>query len=261
MNTALNTTLKRNVFDLSVEGIDYSVITDLKKLHDSDEIFFNATDIVKQYNDAHPKQDPKLLGNFTKSRRFKDLTEILLFKLNSKKKDLYFKKGTGNKVQTWLHKDLFLSLMIWIDAKHEIAVTQFVSGVIKMIGNAREIRTEEKDRHLSYTDALKTLYGRLQDAGTSQPEHFFYTTIQRKIAKKATGEVMKQGGTDHDGNEARVNAIIAILRGNVQQLANELNEVDQDHRTRNDYSRSARDDKKEIYAYIESFEVIDQYVA
>ena len=260
MNEQLTTTLKRNVFDLTVEGIDYSVLSDLKKLHDSDEVYFNATDIIKQYNEEHPNKK-RLLSTFIRRLRTKELIESLIVQFCTVEKKLIIVKGKGRYAETWLHKELFAHLLIWIDVKHEIAVVQFVTNVVKMIGNAKEIRTEEKDRHLPYTDALKVLYGRLKEEGTKQREDWFYSTIQRKIAKKATGEAMKNGGRDHDGHEAQINASIAILRGIVQRLAKDLNDIDQDFRSRGEKNRSARDDRKEIYEAIEAFTVISQSVS
>ena len=74
-NEALTTTLKRNVFDLTVEGIDYNILADLQKLQKSKELFFNATDTIKQYNKKHPNNKKRLVDWF-RSKRFKEIINI-----------------------------------------------------------------------------------------------------------------------------------------------------------------------------------------
>lgn len=110
----------------------------------------------------------------------------------------------------------------------------------------REVRTAEVSYSLNMTDSLKAFYERLVLAGTRQPENGFYSTVQRKIHKKATGRKMPKGGIDHSSLSVEEMAVLMAIRSEIPNWIKEGKNMGMD----------ARETRRHFYDRIEAFRVV-----
>ena len=183
-------TLDKSNFHLQLGDINYDVLVDLKTLQGKKEPYFNATEIIKQYNDIHNAK--KRIVDWTRSKRFKEIINIHGCDFNTRKNVLYRKeKIKGNKYNIFIHRELFLSMMIWLDAKHEIAVTSFVGNVIECIDATKLTRkavilpTVELNIELDDLAKLMVMEGKNP---ASKKISMIYVHIQNAVNKTVTGK-------------------------------------------------------------------------
>ena len=195
-------TLSDSTACINMGGVDYTVLVDLKTLQGKKEPYFNATKIVKQYNQAQESdllESPKRLVDWTRSKRFKEIVEIYGCDFNTRESQLYRReKVKGNRFNIWVHKELFLSLMIWLDAKHEVAITQFVNRVVENIDQVKHIRQISKEKSHDFHEEVRLLNDRLTAEGSGAGNQRIFATLNQKINKKATDKCTPRGGIDHD---------------------------------------------------------------
>ena len=236
-------TLVNSTACINMGGVDYTVLIDLKTLQGKKEPYFNATEIVKQYNKEQESDlfgSPKRLVDWTRSKRFKEIIEIVKCDFNTTQSRLYLSENIKGNRRIMLHKELFLSLMIWLDAKHEIAITQFVNRVVENIDQVEHIRGVSRSKHLNYTDELLLLQEDLKDEGSGSAP-FIITTMQQKIHKKATGRSTKRGGVDHDTFEGEEDFRITKLRSGVVKVLVDCSDL------------TAREARDKAYQFIKDF--------
>jgi len=142
--------------NINVGTENYSVLVDFHSLNNSDTEFFNASEIVKQYNINNPANQ-KRLNKWTNSKRFKEIIEIWETQKGVPKNKIYFKKRDGSFYHVWIHKDLFLSLMIWLDAKYELAITDLIEQVSTQHFQVQQTREHGKIARNTYTSTLQVL--------------------------------------------------------------------------------------------------------
>lgn len=205
-------TLHESTFCLTVGEINYNVLVDLKTLQGEKAPYFNATEIVKQYNLFNPDNQKRLV-EWKRSKRFKDLVNLMVGKSHHRK--LHFIEGSGNKKKMMVHKELFLSLMIWLDAKHEIAVTSFVNRVVEKIDVAAFTRAVSKSLSRPMTNQVKILQEKLAEEKSGAAPHI-YTTISKQIHRAATGRPMPKGGEDQESLSLEESNLMVELRDNVE---------------------------------------------
>ncbi len=117
-------TLHESSFNVDVGGVDYSVLVDLKNLQGENTPYFNATEIVKQYNEAQKYNlfgNPKRLVKWQRSKRFKEITK------NIKNAFVIRRGGKGN--IAWVHGDIFYSFLFWVDVKYQIEFSKRYTGL------------------------------------------------------------------------------------------------------------------------------------
>lgn len=202
-------------------GVDYTVLMDLKTLQGKKEPYFNATKIVKQYNQVQKSDlfgSPKRLDKWLNSVRTKEIIDILITQFGVSKSRLIQTNRTGKERGTWVHRELFLSLMIWLDAKHEIAITQFINRVVENIDQVRHIREVSKERSHNFHDEIGLLNVRLTAEGSGAGNQRIFATLNQKINKKATDRSTPRGGVDHDTFEGEENFHEAKLRSSVAKI-------------------------------------------
>jgi hypothetical protein len=241
------TSTQNGNFNLDLAGIDYEILVQNQKIRSGNEQYINATEILKTYN-ANPKQDlfwsKKRLDLWFKSHRTKEIVEKFMSTPGGSK--AYYIYGAGRGKSTWIHKDLFLHLMIWLDAEHEIAVVKFINHITDKFSQAGEIRNLERSRYKQVTDDLKPLYALCLKEGTTQPEEAFYTTVNQKLHNIASGSALKRGGMDHDSLDLTVTRNISVLRDCLPEWIEQALEQ----------TETARKARTRLYEIIASKEVI-----
>ncbi len=216
-------TAKGGQYLAPIGGIDYQILVDLKTLQGQKEPYFNATEIVKQYNDAQKDNlfgSLKRLNKWVNSKRFKEIINIWETQKGVPKSKLYFKKRDGKVYNVWIHKELFLSLMIWLDAKHEFEITQLVNKVVEYSDTALLTRADTKALSRPMTDQVKRLREKLfeEDSGAAPT---YYSTLHRQIHKAVTAKPLKRGGIDHEALTIEQECLIGELRLEVEILIKE----------------------------------------
>jgi len=198
----------------TVGQIDYSVLINLKALQGEKEAYFNATEVIKQYNKFYGTK--KRLSDFIKRERTTELVEKLETANAVTRNDLIISKR-GRNAETYIHKDLFLSLMIWLDAEHELAVTQFVNSVVNELTTVELMRTETKVLHKPMTYQIQRLQQMLKDEGSGFAPHTF-TNIQKWIHKYTLGKL----GHNLDELDSNEEIMLAQTRKEVEEYIEEL---------------------------------------
>ncbi len=193
-------TVTRSTACENIGGIDYKVLIDLKKLQGKKEPYFNATDLVKQYNDHHGKK--KQLGDWL---RLKDTRELIV-----KLEDLYTgipvkrfveKRGSGRSRSTWIHKELFLHMMYWLDVDHKIAIMKFVDNIVKDISLVLEKReaikqpTKDRNESLEYLSKALTI---LHPDSSRGSRLYLHISQKINIAVFGTATKNREDGTKED---------------------------------------------------------------
>ncbi len=213
-------TAKGGKYLAPIGDIDYQVLVDLKTLQGQKEPYFNATEIVKQYNAAQKDSlfgKPKRLDTWLRIKRTKELIQILITRMVVSKSKLIRTNRTGESRGTWIHKELFLSLMIWLDAKHELAITQLVNKVVEYSDTALLTRADTKALSRQMTDQVKRLVAKLDEEGSGAAPHY-YSTLNQQIHRAVTAKPLKRGGIDHEALTIEEECLTGELRLEVEIL-------------------------------------------
>lgn len=100
---------------------DYTV-----KQRTSDSMF-NATQLLKQWNDANGMH--KEMKNFFTNKQTADFIEVLIKEENLDKENSPYVKSRASRGEnsgTWMHPFLFIKFAMWINPKFEYQVIKFV---------------------------------------------------------------------------------------------------------------------------------------
>ncbi len=183
----LNTvTLKNSSLLINIGDETFNVFMSLRNLQGQKSPYFNATEVVKQHNEL--SGDSKRIYEWTKSKRFKEIIGIWERDFSVPKSKLYVKERAGSEHKIMLHQDLFLSLMIWLDAKYEMNVTSFVNKTVENL----QITTESRQIVKTPTKALNRLISLVGEQLTeekpdSSAGRRLYSHIQSAVNKTVTG--------------------------------------------------------------------------
>ncbi|WP_415408227.1 KilA-N domain-containing protein [Sulfurovum sp. CS9] len=219
-----NVTLQESNFTLKLGDKMYNIVSDLKMLQGKKEPFFNASYFVKKFNEANPNKT-KAIFDWTRSKRFNEIIDIWERENNVPKSKLYRKERVGGKYQIFVHHELFLSLLIWLDAEHEMAITNFINRAVEMVGVTKQERKVSKGVSLHYTDQLKELEAMLKAEGSGFAPHT-YTNIQRWVYEAGTGRNLRKDKKEaelagvtfsHDGLNEKENHRIVEFRLSVAE--------------------------------------------
>ena len=175
-------TMQDSKFCTNVGDIEYTIFASLKKLQGEEAVFFNATEVVKQYNKYNDTK--KRLTRWTESKRFKEIVEIARTSLGTTVSKLYISENIKGSKRVMIHQDLFLSLMIWLYAKYELQITQLINKVVKSIDVAVFERIESKALSRPMTDQVKVLQQMLSNE-KSGAAATYYATVNRQVRKAA----------------------------------------------------------------------------
>jgi len=122
------------------------VMVDVSMLIKSDDMFFNATKIAKQYG--------KQPGDFWKQQQNIEYLEVLIALSQGNKNDfLYSKKGKYG--GSWFHKDLALQFARWLDPMFAVLLDKWIIQRLTDEHNRKQKRLEAKTGYLPLTNAIE----------------------------------------------------------------------------------------------------------
>ena len=185
--------VKGSEVKFALGGLIFTLMLEKKKIDGNDEEFFNATEFVKQYNKQTGKK--KRLVRWTESVRFKEIVEIWETEKRTPKNKIYRKERVGKTDNIKVHKDLFYSLCIWLDAKYEVAITDFLNKVGEGVSVAVLEREKEAQADIALNTSLKLLDDMLQDEGS---KFRAFSIINNWVNEKASQGRITSGRVDHD---------------------------------------------------------------
>ena len=185
--------VKGSEVKFALGGLIFTLILEKKKIDGHGEEFFNATEFVKQYNKQTGKK--KRLVRWTESVRFKEIVEIWETEKRTPKNKIYRKERVGKTDNIKVHKDLFYSLCIWLDAKYEVAIADFLNKVGDGVSVAVLEREKESQADKSLNASLKLLDDMLQ----GEDSRFrALSTVNNWVNEKASKGSVTSGRVDHD---------------------------------------------------------------
>ena len=135
------------------------------------------------------------MDHWTKSKRFKEIVEIWETQKGVPKNKIYRKERVGKEYRVMVHKDLFYSLCIWLDAKFEVAIVDFLNKATNGVSVAVLERLEESHADKALNDSLKLLDIELQKEGSNFRS---FSTVNNWVNEKASEGKITSGPVDHD---------------------------------------------------------------
>lgn len=139
-----------------IEVNDIEITVDLSMLVNSDDMFFNATDIAKQFD--------KLTKDFLKTDQTKEYIQALI-ELKSGKDNSPFEESDlirikrGGKYQgTWLHQDLALQFARWLSPRFSVKLDKWVAARLKEESQRRKDRLASKTGYLELSEAVQNAH-------------------------------------------------------------------------------------------------------
>ena len=85
---------------------------------------FNATELLKQWNDQSGQQ--KQIIHFSENSNTKEFIEALILEEDLKERNSVLIKSRGKNGGTWMHPILFIKFSMWINPRFEVKVLKFV---------------------------------------------------------------------------------------------------------------------------------------
>lgn len=185
-------TLKTKEIALDVKGtnlwVDFARILKCK-----DDVYINATQVVKDYKGGHVRIEDYLKREQTKKYQ-KALEDVFLIVANPpqlesensktilKKHGFVFRRK-GRYGGTWLHRKMFLNFARWLSPEFEVLCDQIIEQVIVQADELRESRLILRELQKPLNDVIKTY---LVDTGIKEaPSAYiqFAVMIKRMIGQ------------------------------------------------------------------------------
>lgn len=163
-------------------GIEIDIKQLLKEPLNSDNAFFNATEIAKMYD--------RDLSKYFRTDNTKTYIEKRENQVNFK----YALKGGIKMVKTvrgkyhsgtWLHSKIILHFLRWVDVDLEIAMDDFMENLIIHSNQLKIERSNTKIHFKPLTDVIKQIYIPAQSSDNAKK--FAYQNIATLINLKALG--------------------------------------------------------------------------
>lgn len=178
-------TLSSQFLTLNLNDCDIEI--DIKKLLkeplNSENIYFNATEIAKCYN--------KKVINFLRLDGTKDYIEQIEDYFKSDLKSPLIKTVRGKYHSgTWLHKELFLEFISWCDVTIKFKFHQLIKNIIIHSNELKIDRSNTKILFKPLTDSIKDIYIPKQKSDNSKK--FAYSTLSNLVNIIALGSSAKK---------------------------------------------------------------------
>ena len=103
-------TCKGGQATLWLYNVQCDVLYSFKRIDDRQEPYFNATDFLSSYKQSFPNEK-KELKEFWRRKRTQEIVNLIVGFSHHKKLSKYV-EGEGRFKKTFIHKDLYLSLLI-----------------------------------------------------------------------------------------------------------------------------------------------------
>jgi hypothetical protein len=147
------------------------VTVDVSLLLKNDELFFNATDIAKQFN--------KKPNEWLDSKQASEYIAVILEAENFRYENLV-RTATGGKYQgTWLHKKLALPFARWLSVKFEYELDQWIVSRLKQENDKKQQRLEARTGFLPLTNAIQSAH--------AEPKSYHFSNECNLINRIVTG--------------------------------------------------------------------------
>lgn len=138
------------------------------------DYYFNATLLIKKWNERNPNKE-KQLGQFFANKETKDYIEQL--KKEGIEVPYITGRGKGDNAGTWVHPNLFVDLAMWVSIEFKSKVLAYV--VDKLI----QMRCDAGDYHKEMCATIMSTY--INIYGTKPPAMLFINESRmiKEIAK------------------------------------------------------------------------------
>jgi len=133
---------------VAVNNIEVTV--DVSLLLKSDELFFNATDIAKQYG--------KKPNEWLDSKQANEYMAVILEAENLRFDNLVRTTKGGKYQGTWLHKKLALPFARWLSVRFEYDLDQWINSRLKQENERKQQRLEARTGFLPLTNAIQAAH-------------------------------------------------------------------------------------------------------
>ena len=182
---------KYEIIDIDNKGIS----VDVSKLRKTEDMFFNATDIAKQF-DKRP-------NDFLNLDQTKEYINLLLSSLNTISNgntkatydDLVFTKRGNKYGGTWLHTKLALRFARWLSVKFEFELDRWIEQRIERERIWKREREKLRTGFRPMTDAIKETI--------DDPKFYHYSNEADMLNIIVTGKKAKQFKQDNNVDDVR----------------------------------------------------------
>jgi hypothetical protein len=144
-----------------------------------EQLYFNATEIAKQFN--------KDLSNFMRSKEFNQYIDLLILDssvtLNSRNELIKTKQG-GKYQGTWLHHKLALKFAVWLSVEFEYELFKFIEAKLNEEKQRKDQRELAKELHPKLTKSIKNAH--------KEPKPYHFSNELDMINKIITGYKAKE---------------------------------------------------------------------
>ncbi len=201
-----------------IEVNNVEVTIDLSMLVKTDDMYFNATEIAKQF-DKRP-------SDFWKQSQNEEYLESLIT-LYGGSRERYIKTRTGSKYGgTWMHQKMALQFSRWLSSDFAVKLDKWIFDRLK----------EENERRKSIL-AAKTGYLELSEAVMNDHDPakgYHYSNEANLINRIVLGMTAKEYREKHDVENVRdnVDAFEAKALDKLQKMDTSLIELDVEYQER-----------------------------
>ncbi len=175
--------LKYEIVD--IEHVEITV--DVSLLTKSDDLFFNATEIARQF-----KKRP---DDFWKQKQNTEYLEALITLYGGNKENYVFTKAGRMYGGTWLHKDLALQFARWLSPIFAVKLDKWTAHRINEEHQRRLSRLEAKTGFLPMTTAIQSSH--------SEPKRHHFSNECDMLNRLVTGMTSKQFKAAHGVDSVR----------------------------------------------------------
>jgi hypothetical protein len=191
-----------------IEINNVEITVDISKLIETEEMFFNATELSKSF-DKRP-------DDFWKQKQNTEYLEALVTLCGGNKEN-YIRTKRGGKYQgTWFHKDLTLQFARWLSPIFAVKLDRWIIERIEQERNKQQTRLEAKTGFLPLTNAIMNAHDPVK--------HYHYSNVCNMINKIVLGMTAKQFREKHGVDNVRDNIDFEQLQdiSELQRMAETL---------------------------------------
>lgn len=185
---------------IEVNNVDITV--DVSMLTSSESLFFNATEIAKQY-DRKPNEFLR------KSENVEYLTALISEKsvadgVRYAKSDFIKTKTGGNNQGTWLHNDLALQFARWLSPTFSVKLDQWIKKKLKEEEGRKRERLASKTGYLELSQSVLESH--------DDPKFYHFSNEADLINRIVLGMTSKQYKEKHEVENVRDNLDFEQIR-------------------------------------------------
>lgn len=203
-----------------IEVNNIEVTVDLSMLLNSNDMFFNATEIAKQF-DKRPH-------DFLRDSKNAEYLSSLVTHLKCNDNDLVITKKGGKYQGTWYHQKLALQFARWISSDFAVKLDAWVIGKLKEEDRRRKDRLASKTGYLELSEAVQNAH--------DPDKHYHYSNEANMINKIVLDMTAKEFKEKHKIESLRdhLDAFQISSISKLQRMNTSLIDLDVDYQERKD---------------------------